>query len=91
MNIILQGLKAENHCYSATVGDLRAKFYSNHSSISFVSQEELLLNLDDELFQKRGGVNVHITYMVNLKNMIYPKSNAFSAEKWGIISMIVPN
>ena len=90
MNIILQGLNAENRFYSATIADLRAKFRSNPSSITFVSSEELFLNLDDELFTKRrrGEQANYIHGQPQKQDM--SKVNSFFVVKWDTISATAP-
>ena len=61
VNIILQGLNVRNPSYSATIAELKARFRSNPSSITFTDLEGLFFNIDDNSFsdisRKRESAN----------------------------------
>ncbi|MCP4746931.1 MAG: hypothetical protein GY874_12460, partial [Desulfobacteraceae bacterium] len=58
VNIILQGLNANNRVYSATLAELKARFRTYPDSIHLTMLEEIFFNIDDSNFgNKKESAN----------------------------------
>ena len=70
VNIILGGLDSGNKLYSATIAELKARYRSDPSTLTFVELEELFFNIDDNYYSssKNNGKKEHANFIVGQNN-----------------------
>ena len=90
VNIILQGLNANNRIYSATIAELKARFRTSPFSITLNYLEEVFFNIDDYAFNNRKRESANYIHNDNAKQDL-SKIKCYGCNEMGHYKSNCPN